>query len=173
MDTRTTSQRIVQADLAVSRFLRRYSLPTLRISLAIVFIWFGALKVFDVTPVGDLVARTVYWFDPVWVVPILGLFEIAVGAGLLFKLAMRAVLAAFFLQLVGTFLVLVIQPDISFQDGNVLLLTVEGEFVVKNLVLIAAGMVVGATVRTGNVLRSELVEQLPEPALEDLPSPGP
>ena len=94
------------------------------------------------------------------------------GAGLLFKFAMRAVLAAFFLQLVGTFLVLVIQPEISFQDGNLLLLTVEGEFVVKNLVLIAAGMVVGATVRTGNVLRSELVEQLPEPAGEDVASSG-
>lgn len=160
---RLMSDRLAAIDLAVSRFLRRFSLPTLRISLAVVFIWFGALKVFDVTPVGDLVARTVYWFDPSWVVPILGLFEIAVGLGLLFKYAMRAVLGAFFLQLIGTFLVLLIQPEVSFQDGNPLLLTVEGEFVVKNLVLIAAGMVVGARVTVRDGLRTELVEQLPEP----------
>lgn len=156
------SQLVTEVDSKISRFLRRYSLPALRFSLAIVFIWFGALKVFNVTPVFDLVARTVYWFDPSWVVPILGLFEIAVGLGLLFKYAMRAVLGAFFLQLVGTFLVLIIQPDISFQAGNLLLLTVEGEFVIKNLVLIAAGMVVGATVRPRDGLRTELVEQLPE-----------
>jgi hypothetical protein len=42
---------------------------------------------------------------------------------------------------------LVVQPGIAFQDGNPLLLTVEGEFVIKNLVLITAAMVVGSTVR--------------------------
>ena len=158
----TTADRI---DNAVSSFLRRWSIPTLRVSLAMVFIWFGALKVFDVTPVADLVGRTVYWFDPEWVVPVLGLFEIAVGIGLLFKIALRAALALFALQMVGTFLVLVLLPEVSFQDGNPLLLTVEGEFVVKNLVLLSAGMVVGATVRTRRqfALRTETVERLPDP----------
>jgi uncharacterized membrane protein YkgB len=49
--------------------------------------------------------------------------------------------------LAGTFLVLVVRPDIAFQAGNPFLLTTEGEFVVKNLVLIAGGLVVGSTVR--------------------------
>jgi uncharacterized membrane protein YkgB len=62
---------------------------------------------------------------------------------------MRAVLGLFFLMLIGTFLVLIIQPDVAFKDGNPLLLTVEGEFVIKNLVLLSAGMVIGATVETG------------------------
>ena len=140
----TTFDRI---DTNVVGFLRRWSIPALRISLGIVFIWFGALKVFDVTPVADLVGRTVYWFDPAWVVPVLGAFEIVVGLGLLFKIALRAVLALFALQMVGTFMVLVLLPEVSFQDGNPLLLTVEGEFVVKNLVLVSAGLVVGATVQ--------------------------
>ena len=156
---------IDRIDTSVSAFLRRWSIPTLRISLAIVFIWFGALKVFDVTPVTDLVAKTVYWFDPAWVVPVLGIFEIVVGVGLLTKIALRAVLGLFALQMVGTFLVLVLLPEISFQDGNPLLLTVEGEFVVKNLVLLSAGMVVGATVRTRRAfsLRTETVERIPDP----------
>jgi uncharacterized membrane protein YkgB len=157
----TTIDRI---DTWVSAFLRKWSIPTLRVSLALVFIWFGALKVFDVTPVADLVGRTVYWFDPDWVVPVLGAFEIVVGIGLLFKIALRATLAIFAAQMLGTFLVLVLLPEVSFEDGNPLLLTVEGEFVIKNLVLLSAGMVVGATVRRRRAfsLRTETVEQLPD-----------
>lgn len=158
----STLQRV---DDAISSFLRRWSIPSLRVSLAIVFIWFGALKVFDVTPVTDLVGRIVYWFDPVWVVPALGVLEIVVGVGLLFKIALRPVLALFAGQMVGTFLVLVLLPEISFQDGNPLLLTVEGEFVIKNLVLLSAGMVVGATVRAGGGtgLRTRTMERIPDP----------
>ncbi len=134
-------------DDTISRFLQRWSITLLRLSVGVVFIWFGALKVFDVTPVADLVADTVYWVDPDWFVPLLGAFEIVVGVGLISGRALRVVLGLFTLQMAGTFLVLVVQPDVTFQDGNPLLLTVEGEFVVKNLVLLAAGMVVGATVR--------------------------
>jgi uncharacterized membrane protein YkgB len=141
--------RLRSFDRWFSKFLRKWSITALRISLAIVFIWFGALKVFGVTPVTDLVASTVYWLDPDWVVPALGVVEIVVGLGLLFRVAMRAVLGLFFLMLIGTFLVLIIQPDVAFKDGNPLLLTVEGEFVIKNLVLLSAGMVIGATVETG------------------------
>ncbi|MGI9667488.1 MAG: DoxX family membrane protein [Acidimicrobiia bacterium] len=151
-------------DTSIIRFLRRWSITALRVSVAIVFIWFGALKVFDVTPVADLVARTVYWFDPAWVVPVLGAFEIVVGLGLLFRIALRSVLFLFAAQMVGTSLVLVLLPEIAFQGGNPLLLTVEGEFVVKNLVLLSAGMVVGATVSTTRHggLRTPTAEQLPE-----------
>jgi putative oxidoreductase len=139
--------RLAPIDDTIIRFLRRWSITVLRVSVAVVFIWFGALKVFDVTPVSDLVADTVYWVDPDWFVPLLGVFEIVVGASLLARRALRIMLGLFAMQMVGTFLVLVLQPDVAFQDGNPLLLTVEGEFVIKNLVLLSAGMVVGATVR--------------------------
>jgi len=71
----------------------------------------------------------------------------AIGAGLLLGKAPRAILSLLFLQLAGTFLVLVIRPETAFQQGNPLLLTMEGEFVIKNLVVIAAGLAVGGTVR--------------------------
>jgi uncharacterized membrane protein YkgB len=146
---------IDRLDDAITAFLRRWSITALRVTVAVVFIWFGALKVFDVTPVTDLVAETVYWVDPDWFVPLLGVFEIIVGVGLLVRRALRTVLGLFALQMAGTFLVLVIQPEVAFQDGNPLLLTVEGEFVIKNLVLLAAGMVVGATVRRrGAIVRN-------------------
>jgi uncharacterized membrane protein YkgB len=134
-------------DERVIRFLQRWSVPFLRMSLGIVFVWFGALKVFDVTPVADLVAATVYWVDPGWFVPALGIAEMMVGVGLMAGRALRLTLGLFAAQMLGTFLVLVVQPEVAFRQGNPLLLTVEGEFVVKNLVLLSAGMVVGSTVR--------------------------
>ncbi len=57
------------------------------------------------------------------------------------------ILLLLFLQMSGTFLVLVMHPDLSFQNGNVFKLTLIGEFVVKNIVLIAAGLVIGRTVK--------------------------
>ena len=70
----------------------------------------------------------------------------AVGVGLLFAVALRLTLFLFWLQMAGTFLVLVLRPDVAFQAGNPFLLTTEGEFVIKNLVLIAAGLAVGGAV---------------------------
>ncbi len=142
-------------DAAITRFLRRWSVTILRVAVAIVFIWFGLLKVLDITPVSDLVGRTVYWVDPGWFVPALGWVEVVVGVGLMFRIALRPVLALFVLQMIGTFLVLIVLPEVSFQDGNLFALTVEGEFVVKNLVLLAAGLVVGSEVDSDHAAASE------------------
>jgi uncharacterized membrane protein YkgB len=139
-------------DAGLVRFMNLWGVRLLRLALAVTFIWFGALKVFNVSPVADLVAQTVYWFPPEWVVPLLGWWEIAVGLGLLFRLVLRLTLLFFFLQMAGTFLVLIMHPDLSFQDGNPLLLTVLGEFVIKNLVLLTAGLVIGSTVQRGEPL---------------------
>lgn len=118
----------------------------LRVALGITFIWFGALKVVGQSPVADLVAQTVYWLPPAFFVPFLGWWEVVVGVGLLLGVALRLVLLLFWLQMAGTFLVLVLRPELAFQSGNPLLLTVVGEFVIKNLVLIAAGLVIGSNV---------------------------
>ena len=134
-------------DTRMIGFMTTHGIRFMRISLAVIFIWFGLLKVIDQSPVADLVAQTVYWVPPGIFVPFLGLWEMVVGLGLLFGVALRLVLFLFWLQMVGTFLVLILRPDIAFQHGNPLLLTVEGEFVIKNLVLIAGGLVVGSTVR--------------------------
>jgi uncharacterized membrane protein YkgB len=151
--------RIRSLDASITTFFQRWSIVVLRVSVALVFIWFGALKVFGVTPVTDLVADTVYWVDPDWFVPVLGLFEMIVGFGLLFRRGLRLVLGLFAAQMAGTFLVLVLLPDVAFQDGNPLLLTVEGEFVIKNLVLLSAGMVVGATVQRSRAIKRSDVEE--------------
>ena len=134
-------------DAWLIQFMQRQGIRVLRVALGIVFVWFGLLKVVGKSPVEDLVARTVYWFPPEFVVPFLGGWEILVGLGLLCAIALRLVLLLFWLQMAGTFLVLILRPDVAFQGGNPLLLTTEGEFVIKNLVLIAGGLVVGGTVQ--------------------------
>lgn len=133
-------------DQAMIGFMRAHGTRLLRVAVGVVFIWFGALKVADLSPVADLVAQTVYWVPPKFFVPFLGWWEIVVGIGLLLGVALRFVLLLFWLQMAGTFLVLVLRPELAFQGGNPLLLTVLGEFVVKNLVLIASGLVIGSTV---------------------------
>jgi putative oxidoreductase len=134
-------------DRKILAFLERAALPLLRLSLGVVFVWFGILKIVGQTPVAKLVADTVYWLDPRWFVPFLGAFEVLVGVGLLLGRLQRIVLALFAVQMVGTFLVLIVQPDVAFQHGNPLLLTTEGEFVVKNLVLLSAGLMIGSRVK--------------------------
>lgn len=127
------------------QFMAHHSARIIRITLSIVFLWFGMLKVIGVSPVADLVARVVPWFPPEHFIPILGVWEMVVGFGLMLGIALRFTLFLFWLLLAGTFSVLVFEPNLTFQQGNPLLLTFEGEFIVKNLVLISAGLVIGGT----------------------------
>lgn len=135
-----------RVDAAMVGFMAAWGIRLLRLCLGIVFIWFGVLKVSGDSPVEALVAAAVPWFPPERFIPFLGGWEILVGAGLLFGVALRLTLLLFWMQMAGTFLILVLRPDLAFQHGNPLLLTTEGEFVIKNLVLITAGLAVGSTV---------------------------
>ncbi|CAN5249346.1 DoxX family protein [soil metagenome] len=143
-------QRRAQFDERVVGLASRYGVPLLRYSLGANFIWFGALKVTNSSPVGELVADTVYWVPPKFFVPFLGWWEIAVGLGLVSGRAPRTTLLFFLMQMAGTFLVFVEKPDVAFQGRNPLLLTTEGEFVVKNLILISAGIVIASTLQRGD-----------------------
>jgi putative oxidoreductase len=141
-----------QAEERVIAVLQRISLPCLRISLGLTFTWFGALKAAGVSPVGSLVAHTMPFLDPHWFVPALGVFEVVLGIALMTARSLRIVVPVLAAHLAGTFLVLVTQPELAFQHGNPLLLSTIGEFVIKNVVLIAAAMVLGSRIpsRTGS-----------------------
>jgi uncharacterized membrane protein YkgB len=116
--------------------------PTLlRFALALVFVWFGAMKVTSTSPVFGLVAATLPWFNPHIIVPLLGVLEVALGIGLMIERARRLVLAGLAMHLTGTFLSFITAPSWMFQHGNMLLLTADGEFVLKNLVLVSGALV--------------------------------
>ena len=134
-------------DHRAAEALRPVTLPALRVLLGLLFIWFGALKVFGASPVQALVAGTLPWVDPSISMAALGGVEVALGVGLVIGFAVRLVLPALAAHLSGTFLTFVMLPDMMFRDGNPLLLTESGEFVTKNLVLIAATLVLFAHTR--------------------------
>lgn len=122
----------------------RWSTPVLRLAIAIVFIWFGALKVLGISPAEDLVAATVYLVPAELFVPVLGVWEVLIGLCLLYRPLIRLGLFLLFLQLPGTFLPIVLFPGVvftAFPYG----LTVEGQYIIKNLVIIGAALSVGGT----------------------------
>jgi putative oxidoreductase len=142
-----TIGRIEALDIKMRRVLVRVGPLMLRVSLGIVFVWFGALKVAGESAVGGLVASTVPFLDSAWLVPVLGVLEILMGLAFTTGRLLRIVLPMFALHMGGTLLVLLLLPDISFEGANPLLLTIVGEFVVKNLVLLSAGLVVASTIK--------------------------
>jgi hypothetical protein len=79
----------------------------------------------------------------------IGGWEVVIGIGLLFThpLVLRVTLFLLWLQLVGTFQIFVLLPEVVFQGGNPFLPTLEGQYAIKNVVLITGGLVIGSTVR--------------------------
>ncbi|WP_394326827.1 DoxX family membrane protein [Natrialba sp. SSL1] len=139
-------QRLKQVDQAIAAWMGRWSVPILRVALGVVFIWFGALKIFEVSPVVDLVAATVYIVPPEVFVPVLGVWEVLIGLSMLYRPFIRVGIFLLFLQMPGTFLPLVLLPDVTFITFPYAL-TVEGQYIIKNLVIIGAALVVGSTVQ--------------------------
>ena len=133
-------------DPAIAGWMNRYGQSILRYSLAVIFIWFGGLKVAGISPAAMLVQRTIYFFDPQTFPVILGWWEVLIGVSLLFRPLLRTAILLLFLQMPGTFLPLILLPDICFTDFP-FGLTLEGQYIIKNLVLISAGLVIGGTVR--------------------------
>lgn len=150
-DPRTRQNPIARTETALIDFAARVGKPTLRVTLALTFLWFGALKITNDTPVAEFVDNTVNWIpllDGGWFVPFLGVIEVLLGAALLLARGLRVVLPILFAHLTGTFLALITQPDVTFQDSNVLMLTTEGEFVIKNLILLSAVLLLYGTTTT-------------------------
>jgi putative oxidoreductase len=122
--------------------LRRWSVTVLRLALGSVFLWFGALKIFGNSPVTSLIRET-YTFLPVSIfILVLGVWEMLIGIGIILKRALRSVLILLCVHLVGTFTAILFKPSLFFVQGLPFCLTGDGEFVIKNLVLISAALVI-------------------------------
>lgn len=135
--------KLSEIDRTIIGLLNRFSLPALQLSLGIIFIWFGALKPFGNSPANEVITKTIYWFDPEIFIPILGIWEMAIGICLLVTPLIRIGLFLLALQMPGTFLPLILRPEICFVDVP-FDLTLEGQYIIKNLVLIGAAIVVGS-----------------------------
>ncbi len=143
-----------KTDEAITGWMARYGLVIMRVGLGIIFLWFGALKFFPgLSPAEELVRNTVYFVNPDLFIPVLATWEVLIGIGLIVGKFMRITLLLLFLQMPGTALPILVLPDVvwtSFPFG----LTLEGQYIIKNLVLVSAGLVLGATVRGGKLVNN-------------------
>jgi len=143
-------------DRAIATFMDRIGVRLLRWSLAVVFIWFGTLKLVDMSPAHDLVRDTVTWMPFDIFYPILGVWEVFIGLFLLYRPTIRIAVLLLFLQMPGTALPLFVLPEVTFTNFP-FGLTLEGQYIIKNLTLVAAAMVVGGTARVRSVHEDRLM----------------
>jgi uncharacterized membrane protein YphA (DoxX/SURF4 family) len=145
--------------------MARHGVRLLRVSLGVVFFWFGVLKFFPgLSPAQELATKTISLLTFGLVPPsvsilVLATWECAIGLGLIFGVFLRATLVLLFMQMVGTFAPLGLFPQEAFTHfPNAP--TLEGQYIIKNLVLVSAGLVIGGTVRGGAVEADPEVIQL-------------
>ncbi len=144
-------------DLRITRWMARHGITLLRIGLGVVFLWFGAIKLIPgLSPAQELAARTISMLTfglvpPAISVPALAIWECLIGLGLLSSKFMRATILLLLAQMLGTLTPLVIFPGETWTVFPIAP-TLEGQYIIKNIVLISAALVIGATVRGGYVL---------------------
>ena len=147
---------IIALDVRITRWMARHGPRLLRISLGIVFLWFGVLKFFPgLSPAQDLAGRTIEVLSlglvrPEISLPLLAAWECIIGVGLITGMWMRATILLLMLQMAGTLTPLVLFPTEVFVKPPYAP-TLEGQYIIKNLVLMSAAIVLGALVRGGAV----------------------
>ncbi|MFE7135065.1 DoxX family membrane protein [Streptomyces sp. NPDC057638] len=150
------------AEPALKAALQRYrphSTTVLRVSVGLIFLWFGVMKFIPQTsPAEDVATRTMDVLSfglvpPGATLPLLALFESAIGLGLITGVLLRLVLAAFFVHMAGVFSALLVLPG-EMWDGSTGAPTLEGQYIIKNVVLIAACLTVAADRRERGASRS-------------------
>ena len=144
-------------DKPITTWMADNAIRYLRISLGIIFFWFGFLKFFHgVSSAETLATKTISvltfgLIEPSVSLVILAVWETMIGLGLLFNIFLREILLLLFLQMIGTITPLFLFPAETFKVFP-FVPTLEGQYIIKNLILISAGLAIGATVRGGKII---------------------
>ena len=138
-------------DRRISTAMWNWGSTALRVSLGVIFVWFGILKPLGISPAEPLVLATVKWLPlldpPAWVA-VIGWWEVVIGISFLFRRTVRIAIALLALQMVGTLMPLFLLPAVTFQEGRIPYgPTLEGQYIIKNLLIISAALVIGGTLR--------------------------
>lgn len=147
--------------------MARHGPTLLRVALGVTFLWFGVLKfVPGLSPADELATRTIARLTfgvvgPEVSRPVLAAWETLIGLGLLIgaggpgvrAVVLRGTLLLLIAQMGGTLTPLVLFPGETWRVPG-LVPTLEGQYIIKNMVLIAGAIVVGATARGGTMVAS-------------------
>lgn len=143
-------------DRSITRWMADHGVALTRIALGLVFLWFGIIKLGPGwSPAADLATRTIDRLtlgvvSPALGLPLLAIWESLIGLGLLTGRFLRATLLLLFVQMPGTMMPLLLFPSETF-NAFPYAPTLEGQYIIKNLVLVGAAIVIGATVRGGRL----------------------
>lgn len=152
----TVPTRLEHIDFRITAWMARNGVTLTRVALGIVFVWFGAIKfVPGWSPAADLAARTIERLtlgvvEPSLALQLLAAWETLIGIGLITGKFLRLTLLLLFIQMPGTMLPLAFFPSETFAAFPYSP-TLEGQYIIKNLVLVGAAIVVGSTVRGGKL----------------------
>lgn len=163
----TLAQKVDQVEGRLVGWWAMNGITLLRISLGLVFFWFGLLKFFPGASAAEALAtRTISVLTfglvhPAVSLPLLATWECAIGLGLISGRFLRVTLVLLFAQMAGTFLPLVFFPHETFKLVP-FIPNLEGQYIIKNLVLVSAGLVVGATIRGGRLIHDAGAAEIAE-----------
>ena len=162
---------VVATETTMVAWKARNGMDIMRVALGIVFIWFGFLKFFHGVSAAEILAgKTIFKLTfghvkPAFSLPFLACWECTIGLGLITKRWLSFTLVLLYFQMAGTLL-----PLFFFQDETwvrAFVPTLLGQYIIKNMVLISSGIVIGATVQGGAlianpkaVLKGKYVEKL-------------
>lgn len=148
-------------DIAITTWMANNAILLTRLSIGIIFFWFGALKFFQgMSPAENIAIETIQkltfgFISEKFIIYGLATWETLIGLGLIFNLFLRETLLLLYLQMIGTLTPIFLFPEKVFNIFP-FSLTLEGQYIFKNLVVISAGIVIGATVRGGKIVAENL-----------------
>jgi uncharacterized membrane protein YphA (DoxX/SURF4 family) len=139
---------------ALMKFYKPYisferSLIMLRISIGIIYLWFGGLKFFPgLSPAEDLAKLTIFKLtfgviQPEVSLVLLAIWETFIGVVLISGVIQRIVIPLVLLHMVLTFSPFLLLPDLSF-SSEPFVLTLVGQYIIKNLIIISSILVIGS-----------------------------
>lgn len=140
---RTLWTQIKTIDATLIHQFERYGHRLHRISLGVLFLWFGLLKPLGHTTTTSLLAHTIWWGDPEVMVLVLGWWEVAIGLCLLVRPFLRAAILLLAIRLPGIVLAFILMPDICFADFP-FAPTPEGQYLIKDLALFFAALAIAS-----------------------------
>ncbi len=133
-------------DVQLIHFFRRVSVPLARFGLFIIFFWFGLLKVIGLSPASGLVQslfeNTIPWMEFSTFLILFGLFEMLIGVLFLIRGVERIVIPLLFIHMITTFMPLFLLREETW--SGLLVPTMEGQYIIKNIALIAAAVGIAA-----------------------------
>lgn len=142
-------------DTGIINFFRETSVPVARFGLFVIFFWFGLLKVIGLSPASGLVQslfeQTISFMSFDFFLISFGLFEMLIGILFLIKGLERIVIPLLFIHMLTTFGPLIFLPSETW--SGFMVPTLEGQYIIKNLALIATAIGIASNLHPVKSLR--------------------